>query len=100
MNYLIILTAILASWITVQADETCVVTEFEDVLNATENCTDIIIGDLFVPAGQTLVLDLLDGASVTFRGNVTFGYVNWVGPLMRVYGSGVTVQGEEGKSNS
>lgn len=92
-----LITVLLACHSALTVGELCTITSFEDVGNVTATCLNITIGNLEVPAGETLLLDLLDGATVTFSGNVTFGYVNWAGPLIRVYGSGVTIQGEEGK---
>ncbi|CAG9767025.1 unnamed protein product [Ceutorhynchus assimilis] len=95
-NNLLVICSLLLFLCTVQARNQCFVTKFEDVANATKNCQNILVGNLTVPAGKTLVLDLLPGATVNFIGNVTFGFENWVGPLMRVYGNNVTVQGEDG----
>jgi len=93
----LIITVLAACQSVLTVSEVCTITSYEDVENVTATCFNITIGDLEVPAGETLLLDLLDGATVTFTGNVTFGYVNWAGPLIRVYGNGVTIQGEEGK---
>ncbi|KAH1026470.1 hypothetical protein HUJ05_000136, partial [Dendroctonus ponderosae] len=51
-------------------DSTCVVSQLQDLARITKSCHNITIRDLFVPAGETLVLDLLVGATVTFLGNL------------------------------
>ncbi|XP_060534970.1 uncharacterized protein LOC132707227 isoform X2 [Cylas formicarius] len=76
--------------------EECVVSDFGDVEAATEKCSSIIFENLYVPAGVTLKLNLTDGANVTFRGNTTFGFTNWLGPLVTINGTGLTMQGDEG----
>lgn len=99
MNLATVLTIVLIACQSVLTlTELCTITSYVDVKNVTATCVNITIGNLEVPAGETMLLDLLDGATVTFTGNVTFGYVNWTGPLIRVYGSGVTIQGEKGKN--
>jgi len=61
-----------------------------------KSCTDIVISDLTVPPGVTLDLNLTRGSTVTFTGQTLFEFVNWSGPLIRVKGQAVTVQGAEG----
>lgn len=77
-------------------EDGCLVTDYDNVANATQNCQNIIIRDLFIPGGKQLVLSLQGGAALTFQGNNTFGFWNWTGPLMKISGIGITVQGEEG----
>ncbi|XP_019761280.2 probable endopolygalacturonase I [Dendroctonus ponderosae] len=79
-------------------DSTCVVSQLQDLARITKSCHNITIRDLFVPAGETLVLDLLVGATVTFLGNVDFALLNWAGPLMRLYGNAITINGAPGHS--
>ncbi|XP_060535280.1 uncharacterized protein LOC132707435 isoform X2 [Cylas formicarius] len=76
--------------------EPCVVSDFDDVENATKQCSDIVFDNLYVPAGITLKLNLTKGASVKFKGNTTFGFTNWLGPLVTINGTGLNVQGDEG----
>ncbi|XP_060534909.1 polygalacturonase-like [Cylas formicarius] len=76
--------------------EPCVVTQFDEVEAATKTCLDIVLDNLFVPANVTLKLNLTDGATVTFKGNITFGYAIWDGPLVTINGTSITVKGAEG----
>ncbi|XP_060534912.1 polygalacturonase-like [Cylas formicarius] len=76
--------------------EPCVVSKFDNVVAAVKECSNILFDNLFVPAGITLKLNLTDGAVVTFRGNTTFGFTNWFGPLVTINGTGIVVQGEAG----
>lgn len=81
-------------------DSTCVVSQLQDLERITQSCHNITIRDLFVPAGETLVLDLLNGATVTFLGKVDFAFLNWSGPLMRVYGNAIIINGAPGNTSN
>lgn len=60
-------------------------------------CSTIILNDVVVPAGTTLDLSkLADGATVIFQGTTTWGYQEWVGPLLNIGGKKITVQGASG----
>ncbi|KAL1509619.1 hypothetical protein ABEB36_004329 [Hypothenemus hampei] len=83
-------------YVKIHAQDNCAIKTIQDVSKVTSTCQNINIEDLVVPAGETLTLDLIEKATVTLKGNITFGYVNWIGPLMRVYGSNVTIKGEKG----
>ncbi|RYP35078.1 hypothetical protein DL767_003983 [Monosporascus sp. MG133] len=62
-----------------------------------KSCTNIVLQDITVPAGQTLDLTKLkDGTTVTFAGKTTFGYKEWEGPLISVSGKGIAVKGASG----
>ncbi|RPB02495.1 the polygalacturonase [Choiromyces venosus 120613-1] len=75
----------------------CTITSASDLATAKATCTDISIGTLTVPAGQTLDLTgLLEGTKVTFTGTVTFGYKEWKGPLVSVDGTNIQVIGAPG----
>uniref|UniRef100_A0A6P7FT70 endo-polygalacturonase n=1 Tax=Diabrotica virgifera virgifera TaxID=50390 RepID=A0A6P7FT70_DIAVI len=74
----------------------CEITNFDQVSDTVHRCSDIIIRNLDVPAGQTLELDLKQGASLSFEGITTFDYTNWSGPLIRINGSGFTIKGAPG----
>ncbi|XP_060534872.1 polygalacturonase-like [Cylas formicarius] len=74
----------------------CVLHDFESVQSITKTCTDIVVDNLFVPAGETLALNLLNGSTLTFKGNTSFGYTNWQGYLVKITGNGLTVAGEAG----
>ncbi|KAL1505593.1 hypothetical protein ABEB36_005122 [Hypothenemus hampei] len=77
------------------AGESCIVSKFEEV-NASLTCQQIILDNLSVPAGVTLKLNLTNGAEVVFRGNTSFGYEQWDGPLVTINGTNITVRGESG----
>ncbi|CAG9760825.1 unnamed protein product [Ceutorhynchus assimilis] len=75
----------------------CLVTKFEQVFDATRNCDDISIVNLTVPSGNTLKLNLTDGARVVFKGKTTFEYsYPWRGPLVTINGTRLTIEGEDG----
>jgi polygalacturonase len=60
-------------------------------------CSTIILNNVVVPAGTTLDLSkLADGATVIFQGTTTWGYREWVGPLLNIGGKKITVQGASG----
>jgi len=73
-----------------------VVTQFDEIPVALENCDAIILDNLQVPSGETLKLHLRTGTTVTFRGNTTFGFQHWEGPLVEINGTDVVIQGEYG----
>ncbi|CAH1105215.1 unnamed protein product [Psylliodes chrysocephalus] len=77
-------------------DPRCKVTKFSQVASAVGNCTDIVLNNLVVPAGETLELYLKRGATVTFEGITLFEHTPWSGPLIRVKGQAITVQGAPG----
>ncbi|XP_018329554.1 polygalacturonase-like [Agrilus planipennis] len=60
------------------------------------SCNDIVIEDLLVPAGKSLDLSGLSDASITFKGNVSFEYAEWKGPLVLIGGTNLSIKGEEG----
>ncbi|XP_060535592.1 polygalacturonase-like [Cylas formicarius] len=74
----------------------CTITEFSQVQSVTENCKDIVIQDLHVPGGQTLNLLLSKETTVVVKGNITFGYFVWNGPLVQINGTNFTIRGEPG----
>ncbi|RYO78715.1 hypothetical protein DL766_009897 [Monosporascus sp. MC13-8B] len=62
-----------------------------------KSCTNIVLQDITVPAGQMLDLTKLkDGTTVTFAGKTSFGYKEWEGPLISVSGNKITVKGASG----
>ncbi|KAI1746971.1 endopolygalacturonase 4 [Xylaria castorea] len=59
------------------------------------SCSTIILDALTVPGGVTLdMTDLPDETVVIFKGETTFGYKEWEGPLFAVSGTNVKVAGE------
>lgn len=92
-----IVTILLTLFSCLQAEPySCLVTEFDQILSATLNCNNITIENLTVPGGETLKLNLTDGATVTFKGRTVFEFYLWKGPLVTINGTAVTVQGDEG----
>ncbi|XP_050503170.1 polygalacturonase isoform X3 [Diabrotica virgifera virgifera] len=74
----------------------CTVTQFSQVAQAVNDCTNLIISNLVVPGGQTLELHLKYGATVTFEGTTVFEVAHWEGPLIEFTGEKVLVQGASG----
>ncbi|KAL1509741.1 hypothetical protein ABEB36_004433 [Hypothenemus hampei] len=73
----------------------CVISDFNHVSEAVQNCKDIVLNGIHVPEGEQLDLRLTEGTSVSFRGNITFGYKEWNGPLVHLTGTNLTITGEE-----
>ncbi|XP_025830593.1 polygalacturonase-like [Agrilus planipennis] len=68
-----------------------------DELDAIKSsCNDITIENLAVPAGKTLDLTGLSDVSITFKGNISFGYAEWKGPLVLISGTNINITGERG----
>ncbi|KAI9300121.1 glycoside hydrolase [Cunninghamella echinulata] len=81
------------------APTSCTITgsSLSNISNVKKSCTNIIIENLNVPAGQTLDLTgLKKNTFVTFKGKTTFGYKEWEGPLISVSGTNVHIQGAKG----
>ncbi|KAG5870255.1 hypothetical protein JTB14_000312 [Gonioctena quinquepunctata] len=97
MKLLPIFSLILASVSSSLASKSsCTITEFSDVTSVITSCNDIVISNLTVPGGEILDLDLQTGSILTFEGKTKFEHALWAGPLVRVKGKGVTVQGSPG----
>ncbi|XP_060535583.1 polygalacturonase-like [Cylas formicarius] len=82
---------ILLNLIYLSYQQQCVISTYEDVDSVVSSCTDIAIDDLIVPASTTLTLNLQEGTTLTLRGNISFGFDNWSGPLVLITGSSLTV---------
>ncbi|XP_025834513.1 polygalacturonase-like, partial [Agrilus planipennis] len=68
-----------------------------DQLNEIKSsCKNIVVQNLRVPAGKSLDLTGISDTSITFKGNISFGYAEWKGPLVLISGSNVNVTGENG----
>jgi polygalacturonase len=64
------------------------------VASAKSSCPTITLDSLVVPAGTTLDLTkLAKGTHVVFKGTTTFGYKEWVGPLVSISGDSLTIDG-------
>ncbi|KAJ7478728.1 pectin lyase fold/virulence factor, partial [Mycena galericulata] len=59
---------------------------------AAEECLTIING-FTVPARETFALAPPDGATVSLTRPITFGFLEWAGPLMTVSGKNITFNG-------
>ncbi|PWY67874.1 polygalacturonase pgaI [Aspergillus heteromorphus CBS 117.55] len=71
----------------------CTFTSASAAKEGISKCSDIILKDIEVPAGETLDLaKAADGAS----GTTTFGYEEWDGPLIRLGGKGLTITQVDG----
>ncbi|PVI03035.1 glycoside hydrolase family 28 protein [Periconia macrospinosa] len=75
----------------------CTFKDSASVAKSKTSCSDIILDNIAVPAGETLDLTKLkDGTTVTFQGTTSFGYKEWAGPLISVSGTKITVKGASG----
>lgn len=62
-----------------------------------KSCSTIILSDVAVPSGTTLDLSkLADDTTVIFKGQTTWGYKEWSGPLLKISGTGITIKGDTG----
>lgn len=67
-----------------------------DAMKNQKSCSTITLNNIEVPAGETLDLsDLKKGTKVVFKGTTTFGYKEWKGPLVRIAGDTITVDGTD-----
>ena len=82
---------------TTKAASSCTFTNAASAIASKKACTSIVIDAISVPAGTTLDLTGLNtGTSVTFQGNTSFGYAEWVGPLVSISGTNIHVIGASG----
>ncbi|KAJ4117489.1 hypothetical protein NW768_010852 [Fusarium equiseti] len=66
----------------------------EKAMAAQKSCSTIVLDSLKVPAGKTLDLSKLkDNTKVVFKGTTTWGYKEWKGPLLKISGNKITVEG-------
>ncbi|KAJ5473904.1 hypothetical protein N7475_003470 [Penicillium sp. IBT 31633x] len=81
----------------VERASTCTFTSAAKASASKKSCSTIVLDNIEVPAGKTLDLSKLnDGTKVIFKGETTFGYKEWKGPLIRFSGSNIEITGEEG----
>ncbi|GAA6036215.1 hypothetical protein JCM8097_006840 [Rhodosporidiobolus ruineniae] len=64
-----------------------------DDIDEAVKCEDVVLTGFEVPAGESLELDLLDGATVTVTGEMSFAYKEWEGPLVTVKGDDIIFDG-------
>lgn len=82
---------------TLTADSGCTFTDSDTAASSKASCSNIVLKDITVPAGETLDLsDLNDGTNVQFQGTTTFEYDEWEGPLIRFSGTSITITGASG----
>ncbi|OHF00656.1 endopolygalacturonase 1 precursor [Colletotrichum orchidophilum] len=75
----------------------CTFTDANAAIKGKASCSNIVLQNISVPAGVTLDLtDLNSGTNVTFQGKTSFGYKEWLGPLIAVSGSNINVVGAPG----
>ncbi|KAJ8918262.1 hypothetical protein NQ315_014132 [Exocentrus adspersus] len=74
---------------------TCTITKYDkdNIDNAAKDCSDLTLDGINVPAGVTLVVNLKQGAKLTFKGTLTWEYKEWSGPLFNISGTDVEIVG-------
>lgn len=80
----------------VAVGDDCTVSDYSKAASAAKSCSTLTIKSMTVPAGKTLELSMKDGATLKFSGTITFGVSNWAGPLVKIKGKGITVDGNGG----
>ncbi|CAE6393788.1 unnamed protein product [Rhizoctonia solani] len=78
-----------------EARQSCVIDSLSKVA-AAEKCSTITINAFTVPAGQKLVINALDKATINMNGNVVFAAdttFKTTGPLFTLTGKGITFNG-------
>ncbi|KAB8275626.1 putative endopolygalacturonase I [Aspergillus minisclerotigenes] len=76
----------------VERGSSCTFTSAAQASESAKSCSNIVLKNIAVPAGETLDLSKAkDGATITFEGTTTFGYKEWKGPLIRFGGNKITV---------
>jgi len=75
----------------------CTFTDAASAIANKKNCDTITLSNIHVPAGITLdMTSLNDNTEVIFAGTTTFGYTEWVGPLISFSGTGLKISGASG----
>ncbi|KAI3571929.1 glycoside hydrolase [Fusarium oxysporum f. sp. albedinis] len=75
----------------------CNFTTADTAMQHKSSCSTIVLNNVKVPAGKTLDLtNLKDGTTVIFKGVTSFGYAEWLGPLITISGNGLTIEGDAG----
>ncbi|KAH7303933.1 family 28 glycoside hydrolase [Stachybotrys elegans] len=78
----------------IETRATCTFTDAAKVASQKKSCSTIILDNISVPAGKTLDLTgLKSGTHVTFKGETTFGYETWKGPLISISGDNLVIDG-------
>ncbi|XP_023310577.1 polygalacturonase-like [Anoplophora glabripennis] len=77
----------------------CTISKYNanDIRNAQNDCSQIVINNIEVAAGETLDLThLKQGTKVIFQGTITWAYKEWSGPLLSVAGTNIEITGASG----
>ncbi|XP_060529988.1 polygalacturonase-like isoform X2 [Cylas formicarius] len=72
----------------------CAVYDYADVAYALSACDVIRLKDFVVPGNATLHLNLKEGSTVYFEGELSFEFFEWEGPLVLVEGSNINIVGD------
>ncbi|EME46541.1 glycoside hydrolase family 28 protein [Dothistroma septosporum NZE10] len=79
------------------ADSGCTFIDAATAIASKASCTNIVLKDIAIPAGETLdMTGLTKGASVQFQGNTTVAYKEWEGPVISFSGTDITITGASG----
>ncbi|SPO25627.1 probable PGU1 - Endo-polygalacturonase [Ustilago trichophora] len=81
----------------IKASPECTFTDAASAEAGKGSCSTIRLSNVNVAAGETLDLsNLKQGTKVIFQGTTTFGYKEWMGPLIQVSGSNLDISGASG----
>lgn len=90
---LTILLVLQDTWCIPLEDDSCTVSNYDDVTTAAESCDTLVLKDIVIPAETTLKIALKDGAKLIFDGHLTHEVAEWTGDLVRITGKNVEVSG-------
>lgn len=80
------------------APDGCTITSVYDVASAISSCTTINVGSFSVPASyQPLIMNLQQGTTLTFTGQILFEKNAFNGYLLEIIGVGIKVVGSSSK---
>ncbi|CCO36549.1 hypothetical protein RSOLAG1IB_08532 [Rhizoctonia solani AG-1 IB] len=78
-----------------EARDSCTISSLSTV-SAAESCSTITIDSFTVPAGEKLVINAADKATINMKGNITFAAdttFSTTGPIFTLSGTGITFNG-------
>ncbi|XP_060517876.1 polygalacturonase-like [Cylas formicarius] len=78
----------------VRADS-CTITSYDQISSVVSSCSTVTFGSFTVPSGNKLDIKFLDGAYVTFTGQIKFEHYNGDGPLIKLTISNGVVKGDD-----
>ncbi|XP_023015831.2 polygalacturonase [Leptinotarsa decemlineata] len=96
MYALVVFTTLVASILSFTSSKNCTIHNFEEVSSVLQQCSEITVFNVTVPAGNTLEFNLKKNSVVTLEGTITFQFQAWKGPLLEFKGDGITVKGTKG----